>query len=45
MKGTSGYNSMEKTFAKTDVKFDSEVVASGKAYMEIRNNRRINRLG
>lgn len=44
MKGSNWYDSMEKTFAKTDVKFDSEVVASGKAYMEIRNARRINRL-
>ena len=45
MKGTSWYNSMEKTFAKTDIKFDQEVINSGKAYAEIRNSRRISRLG
>jgi len=43
--GTKWYESMEKTFAKTSIKFDPDVIESGKNYAEIRKNRRQGRLG
>ena len=45
MKGTKWCNAMEKTFAETNIKFDKEVIDSGKRYAEIREARRISRLG
>lgn len=44
-KGSDWYKSMEKTFANTSIKFDQDVIDSGKNYAEIRNARRMNRLG